>query len=102
MAVTKIDRYEVAYSANQFVPRIFLTGGGKSLGQLVFKPNGAALPPDSVGGSGEVNVFYHLDDFQNAVDLLRNESPVYLFFNGPGPGNENGITTGQEMPGEGD
>ena len=37
MALTKIDAYEVIYSANKFVPRIWLKGGGKYIGQLTFR-----------------------------------------------------------------
>ena len=101
MTLTKIDTYEVMYSANKFVPRIWLKGGGKNLGQLVFMPNGSILPVDNIS-SGLVNLYYHLDDFQNAIDLLRNESPMYLLYNGSGGGNENGIKTTTEPVGEGE
>ena len=90
MALTQIEQYEVMYSANQFPPRIWLKSGGKYIGQLIFKPNGAALPPDTMAG-GQVNLHYHLDDFQNTIDLLRNESPMYLLYSGSGGGFENGI-----------
>lgn len=101
MGLTQIDSYEVMYSANAFSPRIWLKSGGRYIGQLIFKPNGAPLPADSVSGD-QVNVYYHLDDFQNTVDLLRNEKPMYLLFSGPGGGNENGIKTTTEVVGEGE
>ena len=101
MALTKIDEYEVMYSANSFIPRIWLKSGGKFIGQLIFKPNGAALPPDAQVGA-QVNLYYHLNDYANAIDLLRNESPMYLLFSGTGGGNENGIKTTQEAVGEGE
>jgi hypothetical protein len=101
MALTIIDEYEVLYSANSFVPRIWLKNGGKFIGQLIFKPNGSALPPDAMSG-GQVNLYYHLDDFENALDLLRNEKPMYLLFSGSGPGFENGIKTTEEAIGEGE
>ena len=101
MALTKIDAYEVMYSANTFVPRIWLKAGGKDIGQLIFKPNGSALPADNMS-SGQVNLYYHLDDYQNAIDLLRNEAPVYLLFSGSGGGFENGIKTTEEVVGEGE
>ena len=44
----------------------------------------------------------HLDDFQNALDLLRNETPTYLLYSGSGAGYENGIKTTQEAVGEGE
>ena len=101
MALTKIDEYEVMYSANAFVPRIWLKSGGKFIGQLIFRPNGASLPADTMSGS-QVNLYYHLDDFQNALDLLRNEQPMYLLFTGSGGGFENGIKTTPEAVGEGE
>jgi hypothetical protein len=101
MAITKIDAYEVMYSANTFVPRIWLKGGGKYIGQLIFKPNGSALPADTISG-GQVNLYYHLDNYQNAIDLLRNEGPMYLLYSGSGGGSENGIKTTEEVVGEGE
>ena len=101
MAATMIDQYEVMYSANSFVPRIWLKSGGKFIGQLLFKPNGTVFPPDTSSG-GQTNLYYHLDDFQNALDLLRNEKPIYLLWNGSGGGNENGIKTTPEQVGEGE
>ncbi|MFM6899743.1 MAG: hypothetical protein ACKPKF_21570, partial [Microcystis panniformis] len=78
-----------------------LKGGGKNLGQLLFKPNGSPLPADTISG-GQVNLWYHLDDFQNAIDLLRNEGPMYLLYSGSGAGFENGIKTTEEVVGEGE
>jgi hypothetical protein len=101
MALTKIDAYEVMYAANTFVPRIWLKGGGKYIGQLIFRPNGSALPADTMSG-GQVNLYYHLADYQNALDLLRNESPMYLLYSGSGSGFENGIKTTEEGVGEGE
>jgi hypothetical protein len=99
MALTKIDKYEVMYSSNQFVPRVWLKNSGQYIGQLIFEPDGSALPPDSNVG-GQVNLFYHLEDLDSVLDLLRNEKPMYLLFNGTGPGNENGIKTTPEDVGD--
>ena len=97
---SKIDEYTVLYSANTFAPRIWLKSRGAYIGQLVFHPNGTLLPADdNVRG---VNLQYHLDDFHNALDLLRNEKPVYLFYSGSGGGFENGISTAAEPVGEGE
>ncbi len=101
MAITKIDTYEVMYSANTFAPRIWLTSAGKFIGQLIFKPNGSALPADGMSGT-QVNLYYHLDDFKNTIDLLRNEKPMYLLYSGSGGGFENGIKTTAEPVGEGE
>ena len=101
MALTKIDKYEVMYSANTFFPRIWLKHGATYIGQLIFKPNGSVLPADSMSG-GQAQLYYHLDDYQNAIDLLRNESPMYLLYSGSGGGFENGIKTTEELVGEGE
>jgi hypothetical protein len=95
MAVTKIDEYEVMYSANKFPPRVWMKSGGKYIGQLVFNPDGASLPPDT-----DTSLYYHLEDLPMVLDLLRNEKPMYYMFNGTGPGNENGIKTTPEPVGE--
>ena len=101
MALTKIESYEVMYSANGFIPRIWLKHATKFIGQLIFKPNGSVLPPDTMT-SGQVNLYYHLDDYANCIDLLRNESPMYLLYSGSGGGFENGIKTTPEKVGEGE
>ena len=101
MALTQIDQYEVLYSANTFPPRIWLKAGGKFIGQLIFHPDGAPLPADSMSG-GQVNLNYHLANFENVIDLLRNEKPMFLLWNGAGPGFENAIKTTAEPLGEGE
>lgn len=100
--VTKIDRYEVRYSDGNFSPKIYLWSGSTFLSQLNFLPNGfSPLPPDTDTG-GFFVLHYHLDDFANCIDLLRNEGPVHLFWVGPGALNENAIVTSAETVGEGE
>ena len=45
-----------------------------------------------------MDLHYHLDDFQNCIDMLRNEKPMYLIW--MGVGGENGIKTTAEPVGE--
>jgi hypothetical protein len=47
--------------------------------------------------SGQAQVQYHLEDFENCHTILRNEKTVYLLFNGTGA--ENGLMTSQLPPG---
>lgn len=101
MAQVRVDAYEVLYSANSFSPRIALKNAGNYIGQMIFLPNGAALPADTLVNK-QAQLHYHLDDFQNAVDLLRNEKPIYMYYNGSGGGFENGIRTMSERVGEGE
>jgi len=96
MAQTEITGYDVIYSSNTFPRRIGLLNGNNFVGQLFFMPDGSTLPADGPIG-GQVSLYYHLEDFENALALLSQEKVFYLFYNGPG--NENGITTGPEQLG---
>ena len=87
---TKIDKYLICYSTCTFEPRIGLFATGKLVGQLNFMEDGAALPADEIK-NGVPWLWYHKQDFANLVDILRNEKPAYLYYNGTGGGNENGI-----------
>jgi hypothetical protein len=101
MPVTPIESYQVIYSANQFARRIGLLAGSTYIGQLVFHPDGATLPPDGLLGD-QPQLHYHLADFENAIDLLRNEQPMSLLYNGSGGGFENALISGTEPVGEGE
>jgi hypothetical protein len=96
LVLTKIDEYYVTYSSNKYPPRIWLKSAGKIIGQLIFKPDGLDLPADS--NANMVNLYYHLADFQNAIDLLRNEKPLYLLW--VDSNSENGLRTVAEPVGE--
>jgi hypothetical protein len=96
---TQIDGYEVFYASNQSTPRIILKSGGQYIGQLFFEPNGSKLQPDQ-RSRGATYLYYHLEDFPNVLDLLRNESPILLNF--VDPGGENSISTIEEAVGEGE
>jgi hypothetical protein len=88
------------YSSNTFVPRVWLLNSGKFIGQLVFYPDGKVLPPDNKINN-QVNLFFHLSDFENVINLLENEKNLFLLFAGTGPGFENGILTATETVGVG-
>ena len=98
MPQTEITGYDVIYSSNTFPRRIGLLNGNKFIGQLIFMPDGSTLPADGLIG-GQASLYYHLEDFENVLAVLSKEKVVYLFFNGSGPSNENGITTGAENVG---
>ena len=96
--VTKIDHYEVMYSANTFPPRVWMYGGGKPLGQLIFMPDGSNLPPDSMSNN-QVNLYYHLENLETLLELFRGDKTLYVLWAGSGPGFENGIQTAQQILG---
>jgi hypothetical protein len=89
---TKIEKYLIYYSTSAFAPRIGLFATGKFIGQLNFKEDGATLPADELK-NGVPWLWYHKHDFAALVDIMRNEKPAYLYYNGTGGGNENGIKT---------
>lgn len=99
MALTKIDDYTVLYSANQFAPRIWLRAQNKYIGQLIFNADNAPLPADNEVG-GQVNLYYHLENFPHVLDLLESDTEVSLLYNGSGPGFENGLLTSSEGVGD--
>ena len=100
---TQITSYVVIYTTSPRVPHILLRNAKKTVGQLFFAPDGTSLSSDfQAAPSGLVNLNYHLGDFHNIMDLLRNEKPVFLLFNGNGPRFENGLQTGIETVGEGE
>jgi hypothetical protein len=82
MALTKIDEYEVMYSANTFAPSIGLKSSNNLIATLYFRPNGSALPPDDMVNN-QVLLYYHLDDYQNIVDLLETIVPCICFTMAP-------------------
>ncbi|MET0328361.1 MAG: hypothetical protein ABW163_06290 [Luteimonas sp.] len=92
MQQIRITGYQVMYSANRFPPRIWLSGDTGAIGQLVFHANGEALPEDGLQGAAP-SLHYHLDDFHNALDLLRSGGAVWLLYSGSGGGFENGLRT---------
>ena len=98
MATTLITSYVVQYASSSFRPRIWIRGEDGWIGQCIFEPNDTeTLPADGAPGT---SLYYRLDDFQNVLDVLRNEKPVYFAFNGPG--SENAIRTSLEAVGEGE
>ena len=90
---TQIDEYEVMYSTCKFAPRVWLKNQGKYIGQIIFNPDSSTLPPDALVNS-QVNLYYHLSDFQNILNLLREEKNRFLLY--VSPTSENGIKTTQK------
>jgi hypothetical protein len=81
----QISNYGVMYSANNsantYSPRIALmNAAGNYMGQLVFLPDAVPLPNDRLV-NGLPELYYHSQDFKNVLDLLRNEKPMWLYYN---------------------
>ena len=98
---TSIDRYSVEYKySNASNPTISLwkNGVNRNIASLSFRPNGSVLP-QNYSTLGTAFLFFHLEDFANIIDLLRNENPVFLFLDGT---TYSIITSTSEPVGEGE
>ena len=116
MIFIQIDDYAVRYYSNrsQNSPIISLSMDLhianapypvlRPIGELIFKPNGSILPPDEVVPVLHffvARMYFYLEDFQNVIDLLRNEKPLYLTTpSGPGVTGPFCINTSNEPIGE--
>jgi hypothetical protein len=87
MSSTAINQYEVFYSSNGFPPRIGLINDAAYFAQFLFMPNGSVLPSDGVL-NGQIQIYYHLEDFANILNILQHEKQVFLVYNGPNAGND--------------
>lgn len=111
----KIESYFVRYATSPTNPFIILKG--KSYWQpddptyyyaeLYFRPENSVLPDDILrheNGRDIGKLYYYISDFQNVIDLLRNESPLLFVLTDTGRSsvNINGIYSDLERIGEGD
>ena len=93
------------YFVNLLSPKVY---GGKrmmnlngSFGKAIlwFMPQGSSLPDNRKRPNSSVfDVYYHIDDWDAVIDVLRNETPVY--FNYRDTSNAAQLYTGKEPVGE--
>ena len=81
-----------------------VSGGDPAYVFLRFYPDGADLPDNIQTTHRNGNLMFYLsyryDQLSNAIDILRNESPIRFFFNGTS--NAGYIATGSEAVGDGE
>jgi hypothetical protein len=94
-----VEEYEVLYSSNKFVPRILLKSEGKYIGQLIFNTDNTTLPSDSLE-NGQLNMYYHMQNFQDIINILRNDKPIFIEFTGTDVNDENCLRTSSEPVGK--
>lgn len=70
----------------------------QAIAQVLAVPDGEPLPP-AAQHDGRAVLYYHRSAIPQVVDLLRNESPVYLLW---GEGRNTALATGYEPVGEGE
>ena len=66
-----------------------------------FIEGAASLPPARKMDDNQFLIYYSYSDMFNVVDMLRNESPVYLVYV-PEGNNNTRLSTGKEQVGEGE
>jgi hypothetical protein len=93
---TPITAYSITYSANTFARRIALKNKAKFIGECYFYDQSTnPLPDDAeilVNGKPYYTLSYYIEDFANVIAILESTKKKFLFFNGSGGGNENGIS----------
>ena len=78
---------------------ILLYGDAGYLGGAFFSTSAEPLQPAEQYPSGVYGLYYHHRDLPVIVDMLRNEKPVYLIYNGA---HNTRISTTAEPVGEGE
>jgi len=93
MAQYKIDGYALRLwssrsttnlSPGTAVAGIYLYEGKKYRGYVYFFPDGTNLaPPVFDATNGRVFLHFNLSQFHATMELLRNESPIYVYYTSP-------------------
>jgi hypothetical protein len=102
MKEIKIYRYYFFSSRNdpnQVKAVIQFWGDDGYLGAASFYDDAFELPPAMLYPSGVVGLNYHMSEFAPILDMLRNEKPVFIEFNGE---LNSRLTTSGEPVGEGE
>ena len=90
-----------SYSASSNVAQIHIRDtNNRFRGYLLFYPDDVDLPNNTesvINGVEWCRIYMHRSEFHSAVDMLRNEKPVYVHFTNPTAAF---IRTGPEPVGE--
>jgi hypothetical protein len=86
---TEIDNYIIDYISFGFhvagpnlskpFVRIYLVNNQKYIGRINFDDE--LIRANSVDNNGNVTLNYHLDSFNDIINILRYEKPLYVYFN---------------------
>ena len=98
MSSSPIAEYQIVI--RQDCADIHLYSSNNTLvGSVYFKADGTPLLPASQDTSGRIVLQYPLSQLASVVDVLRNESPLYIFYASPSVAY---IATCQEAVGDGE
>jgi len=74
------DGYKIWYnSGHPYEAHIYVYKGTKYVGRIVFFKDGITIPPNA--SYPEPSIHYPLSRFNDVVNILREEKPLYLFLN---------------------
>ena len=86
MAIHKkqFDSYRIYYmTGGNEVPVLDCYDGSSFVGKLIFHRDSASLPSNIVRSDGVVHLRYSLSQFNDVIDMLRYEKPLYLRLSTP-------------------
>ena len=94
--ISHFDSYKIWYSSGHpYEAHIYCYQAGAYVGRIVFFEDGAAIPPNANYASGP-SIHYALSRFHDISEILRHESPLYIFLN---PSNLiGGLATDEHEP----
>jgi len=75
--------------------------GGVNIATAYFRPDSESLPGAYLDSRGIYRLYFRRSTLSDFIDLIRNESPVYLHFWNES-GNNTHISTGREPVGDGE
>jgi len=77
---TDFDGYRIwYYSGHPYEALIYAYKGTQYVGRIVFFKEGSAIPPNA--SYPEPSIHYPLSRFNDVINILREEKPLYLLLN---------------------
>ncbi|WP_103068188.1 hypothetical protein [Aquimarina sediminis] len=89
-------------SRNNGKSNLILKGATGQVCSVWFKEGPNAVLPAATNTGSYYSFYYHHDQLQHLIDMLRNENPIYVYFNNDNNFNNSRISTGNEPVGEGE
>ncbi|AXT49762.1 hypothetical protein D1818_02610 [Aquimarina sp. BL5] len=89
-------------SRNTGKTNLILRGSGGQTCSVRFIEDPNAVLPDATQSGSYYSFYYHHNQLQHLIDMLRNESPIYVYFNNDNGFNNSRISTASEPVGEGE
>ncbi|WP_298540185.1 hypothetical protein [uncultured Aquimarina sp.] len=89
-------------SRNTGKTNLILRGSGGQTCSVRFIEDSNAVLPDATQFGSYYSFYYHHNQLQHLIDMLRNENPIYVYFNNDNGFNNSRISTANEPVGEGE